>query len=177
MDNKEQEKFAAKFYDSYDFVLMESEEDFSELYKFCKFELWREDETLSNDDIQNVWKFVVGEYVKDLRETKFDNYEDRKRERKYLLKSAKKCMHKFSNEDLRHFIFDNNLRDIEDDELDNYWGIQQSDLLDGYDKDVTKIIFDAYDNIENNRKVIAEKISKLSPIAIAKITEIIKQDE
>ena len=74
MNIKEQEKFARRFYDSYAFVLMETEEDFSELYKVFKFRCWREDENLSNDDIQDIWKIVVGEYVKDGRKGKFDNY-------------------------------------------------------------------------------------------------------
>ena len=176
MNIQEKEKFARRFYDSYAFVLMETEEDFSELYKVFKFRCWREDENLSNDDIQDIWKIVVGEYVKDGRKGKFDKYEERKRERKYLLKDAKKCLHKFHNEELRSIIFENNLRDIEDSELNDYWGISQSDLIKGYDENITKATIDAYSNVEDNRKMITEKVSKLSPMAIARITEIIKED-
>ena len=174
MNTEEQEKFAKIFYDDYSFVLMETEEDFAELYKVFRFWLWREDENLSNNGIQNIWKIVIGEYVKDNRGRKFDNYEDRKEQRKYLLKNAKKCLHKLDNEELRSIIFENELRDVEDSELNDYWGIKQSDLIKGYNEDITQATIDAYSNVEDNRKMIAERIDKLSPVAIAKITEIIR---
>lgn len=177
MNIKEQEKFARNFYNHYCFVLMETEENFAELYRVCRFRLWREDKTLTNDDIQNIWKIVIGEYVKDGRKRKFENYEDRKKERKGLLKDAKKCLHKFHNEDLRSIIFENELRDVEHYELDDYWGIKQADLINGYDEDITKETLDAYYHIEENRKMISNNINKLSPIAIAKITEIIREDK
>lgn len=178
MNIKEQKKFARNFYNHYCFVLMETEENFAELYRVCRFRLWREDETLTNDDIQSVWKLVLGEYVKDCRNNySRDNYESRKKERVRLLQGAKKCLHKFHNEDLRSIIFENELRDIEHYELDNYWGIKQADLINGYNEDITKETLDAYCHIEENRKMISNNINKLSPIAIAKITEIIREDE
>ena len=60
--------------------------------------------------------------------------------------------------------------------MNDYWGISQSDLIKGYDENITKATIDAYSNVEDNRKMIAEKVSKLSPMAIARITEIIKED-
>lgn len=170
-------QFARRFYDSYSFVLMETKENFADLYKVCRFRLWKEDKELSITEIQDIWEIVLNEYVKDCNHQRpFDSYEDKKEERKYLLADAKKCLHKFGNEDLRHMIFENELRDVEHYELDEYWGIKQADLIIGYDEEKTKETIDAYRNLEENKKSISKKVNQLSPIAIAKMMEIIKED-
>lgn len=178
MNNDEQKKLAYKIYNNYAFILMETDENFADFYKAFKFRLFREDEDITNDEREQIWEKVIYQYVKDCnKKGKFDGYQYDKEERKTLIQDATLCLHKLHNEDLRSIIYENELRDIEHYELDGYWGISQKDLIVGYDKNKTNMLIDAYQNIEENKETIEKNIAKLSPMAIVKMMEILKEDK
>lgn len=177
ISEKEKKELAWKIYSRYSFVLMENNENFKKLYKCFKLDIWNslglqweKDITLFDNDIQDIWEYVIMNFVKD------KDYNEEKKERKSLLQDAYLCLHKIDNEQLRDIIYQNLLRDIEHNELDNYHGIKQSELAIGYDEQKTNDLINAYKDIEENKKSIKNDIDSLSPTTIYKIMKIIKDE-